>query len=125
MSNLGKIFIYEKEPKHLNQYKQHFETNGFIIFGTNNLYLLTQYSKEIKPDIIIINLPSSVVLNADTMAELEKTLYQNENCPEIYINYPLPSQHNLKIHQWNFETNDLNYEQILNILNDSGKDKTN
>ena len=25
MSNLGKIFIYEKEPKHLNQYKQHFE----------------------------------------------------------------------------------------------------
>ena len=125
MSNLGKIFIYEKKPQTLNQYRQHFETNGFFTFGTDNLYLLTQYSKEIHPDIIIINLPSSVVLNSDTMSELEKLLCQNDNCPEIYINYPSGSLNNLKVHQWNFETDELNYKQILSIINDLGKHKIN
>ena len=125
MSNLGKIFIYEKEPENLNKYKQHVETNGFFTFSTNNLYFLTQYAKEINPDIIIINLPSSIMLDSDTMSELENLLCQNNNCPEIYINHPLPSQHNFKIHQWNFETDNLNYEQILSIINNSNKHHIN
>ncbi|MBE6450458.1 MAG: hypothetical protein E7016_00660 [Alphaproteobacteria bacterium] len=121
MSNLGKIFIYEKTPEQLEKYRHHFETNGFFTFGTDNLYFLTQYAKEINPDIIIINLPLSIKLSNEAFIELEEKLCQAKSCPQIYINYQLPYRHKPQFHYWNFDTQDLNYEQILQIINDSNK----
>ena len=116
MSNLGKIFIYEKKTQDIDRYKELFETSGFFTFSTDNLYLLTQYTKEINPDIVIINLPSFIKLNNDTFTELEKLLCHTKSCPEVYINHKLPQEHQSQIHQWNFESENLNYEQIFKIL---------
>ncbi|MBQ8870711.1 MAG: hypothetical protein IJ019_04985 [Alphaproteobacteria bacterium] len=116
MSNLGKIFIYEKKTQDIDRYKELFETSGFFTFSTDNLYWLTQYTKEINPDIVIINLPSFIKLNNDTFTELEELLCYAKSCPEVYINYKLPQEHKSQIHQWNFESENLNYEQIFKIL---------
>ena len=74
MSYLGKIFIYEKNPDDLKYYESDFRRNGFFVFGTNNLYLLTQYAKEIKPNIIIINLPQSLHPDNNTFQNIEESL---------------------------------------------------
>lgn len=119
MSDIGKIFIYEKEPSHLKKFQNTFNENGFFTFGTDNLYLLLKYAQEINPDIIIINLPSYVILNNETLTQLENNLCNTKSCPQIYINYNLPENHKPQLHKWDFASDDLTYEQIIKIIKHS------
>ena len=119
MSSLGKVFIFEKNLNHLKKYQRIFSKIGFFTFSTDNLYLLLQYTKEVHPDIVIINIPNSVFLTENNLHQLEKNLCNKQNCPHIYINQILSSENNPHIHQWNFETEDLSYEQILQIIKHS------
>ncbi len=119
MSELGKIFIFEKDANNLKQYSDKFELNGFSIFGTNNLYLLTQYVKELKPDIVIINLPQTLHLDDKTFEDIENKLCIKDKCPDIYINTHWGFKHNNNFHYWNFVSDDLGYEQILSIISHS------
>ena len=85
MSDLGKIFIYEKNLHHLHQLIADLELHGFYTFGTNNLYALIQYAKEVKPDIMVINLPFKHTLSEEDIIKIEATVCKN-GCPDIYIN---------------------------------------
>ena len=68
------------------------------------------------PDIIIINLPHSCILSDEDIKNIETTLCKNKKCPQIFINYALPKHHKPQIHQWNFKTENLSYEQIMDIV---------
>jgi hypothetical protein len=123
MSYLGKIFIYEKNPDDLKYYESDFRRNGFFVFGTNNLYLLTQYAKEMKPDIVIINLPQSLHPDDNTFKNIEESLCNTENCPDIYINTDWNFKHKDEFHLLNFISEDLTPEQIFNVVNQSSLTK--
>ena len=123
MSYLGKIFIYEKNPDDLKYYESDFRRNGFFVFGTNNLYLLTQYAKEMKPNIVIINLPQSLHPDDNTFNNIEESLCNTENCPDIYINTDWNFKHKDEFHSFNFISEDLTPEQIFNIVNQSSLTK--
>ena len=123
MSYLGKIFIYEKNPDDLKYYESDFRRNGFFVFGTNNLYLLTQYAKEMKPDIVIINLPQSLHPDDNTFNNIEESLCNTENCPDIYINTDWNFKHKDEFHSFNFISEDLTPEQIFNVVNQSSLTK--
>ena len=123
MSYLGKIFIYEKNPDDLKYYESDFRRNGFFVFGTNNLYLLTQYAKEMKPDIVIINLPQSLHPDDNTFKNIEESLCNTDNCPDIYINTDWNFKHKDEFHSFNFISEDLTPEQIFNVVNQSSLTK--
>mgnify|MGYP003308203467 FL=1 len=123
MSYLGKIFIYEKNPDDLKYYESDFRRNGFFVFGPNNLYLLTQYAKEMKPDIVIINLPQSLHPDDNTFNNIEESLCNTENCPDIYINTDWNFKHKDEFHSFNFISEDLTPEQIFNVVNQSSLTK--
>lgn len=123
MSYLGKIFIYEKNPDDLKYYESDFRRNGFFVFGTNNLYLLTQYAKEIKPNIIIINLPQSLHPDNNTFQNIEESLCSSDNCPDIYINTDWHFKHKKAFHILNFISEDLTPEQIFKIVDKSSSIK--
>lgn len=123
MSDLGKIFIYEKNPDTLKYYESDFRRNGFFVFGTNNLYLLTQYAKEMKPNIVIINLPQSLHPDDNTFKNIEESLCNTENCPDIYINSNWNFEHKDEFHLLNFISEDLTPEQIFNVVNHSSLTK--
>lgn len=50
---LGRIFVYDTDNKRLNEIKDYFEIRGFELFGTDNIYKLLNYARELNPDIII------------------------------------------------------------------------
>ncbi|MBQ7303811.1 MAG: hypothetical protein IJW75_02695 [Alphaproteobacteria bacterium] len=116
MHKTEKIFVYGKYPEDLQNLQNVFADNGFFTFATDNLYLLSQYAKEVQPDIIIINLPTTLILSDEDLKHIETNICQRRKCPQIFINYKLPKDHNPKIHQWNFKGENLTYEQILKIV---------
>lgn len=122
MSDLGKIFIFEKNPYHLRKYVPLFEEHGFFPFGTDNLYSLIQYSKEVKPDIIIINIPKNHTLSENDIDKIENMLCKT-GCPNIYINQHINSDHSPNFNYWDFDK-DISYEQILSIIKQSMTNKT-
>ena len=115
MSELGKIFIYEKNLDQLNQLIENLKLRGFYTFGTDNLYALVQYAKEVHPDIVVINLPSNHTLSEEDICKLEKNICQTE-CPDIYINQNINSEHISKFHNWNFSAESITDEQLLEII---------
>lgn len=58
MSNLalGRIFVYDDNRKRLQGFRDFFANKDIQIFGTDNLYQLLNYSKEITPDVLIFDL---------------------------------------------------------------------
>lgn len=50
---LGRIFVYDTDKKRLGEVKEYFEIRGFELFGTDNIYQLLNYARELNPDIII------------------------------------------------------------------------
>ena len=123
MSDLGKIFIFEKKANYSKNYQENFDNQGFFTFSTDNLFLLTQYAKELNPDIVIINLPNSITLSAEDLFKLENLFCNLKTCPQIYINQPLPIKHKPQIHQLISNSENLSYKQILSIIQDSNSQK--
>ena len=115
MSDLGKIFIYEKNLHHLHQLIADLELHGFYTFGTNNLFALIQYAKEVKPDIMVINLPVKQTRSEEDISKIEATVCKN-GCPDIYINQNISHNRMSKFHTWNFNTEDITNEQLLTII---------
>lgn len=52
---LGRIFVYDADKENLQRFKQYFEARGFEFFGTDNVYQLLSYARELNPNIIIFN----------------------------------------------------------------------
>ena len=52
----GQIFVYDGKAAQLRAYKDFFALRTLQMFGTDNIYKLTQYAEEIPPEIMIFNL---------------------------------------------------------------------
>lgn len=115
MSDLGKIFVYEKNLEHLQQYVSDFKSLGFFYFGTDNLFLLVQYAKEVNPDVIIINVSENDMLSNEDIEQIENTLCTS-GCKNIYINQDTGKEHSPNFNYWEFGANEIFYKQILNII---------
>ncbi|MBR3502546.1 MAG: hypothetical protein IKO06_06535 [Alphaproteobacteria bacterium] len=50
---LGRIFVYDTDKKRLGEVKEFFEKRSFELFGTDNIYQLLNYARELNPDVII------------------------------------------------------------------------
>lgn len=122
MADLGKIFIFEKNPIHLQQYASSFEELGFFFFGTDNLYSLIQYAKEVKPDVVIIHVPENHTLSENDIDKIENMLCKN-GCPNIYINQHIHSNYSPNFNYWDFDK-DITYEQVLSIIKQAMLNKT-
>lgn len=123
MADLGKIFIFEKNPIHLQQYASSFEELGFFFFGTDNLYSLIQYAKEVKPDIVIIHVPKFHTLSEADISNIEAILCKSD-CPSIYINQHISSNHSSHFNYWDFENESISYGQILDVIKQTAHKKT-
>ncbi len=91
----GRIFVYDTEKKRLNEVKEYFENRGFQLFGTDNIYQLLNYARELKPDIIIFRVEENY---NPVRASLSKLI------PEVSgRNYPIvlikPKQFEFVYHQ--------------------------
>lgn len=115
MSSLGKIFVYEKNTQNLHTYIDKLELRGFITFGTDNLYQLLAYSKQINPDVVIMNLPDDFDADKNTWDKVEESLCYNA-CPQIYINSQRDFAHRPSFHYYDFSSDEINEEQINDIL---------
>lgn len=120
MSSLGKIFIYEQNFHNFKQYANHLEAQGFLTFGTDNLYLFLKYSEQINPDIVIMNLPEKFNANEQTWQTIENSLCK-QSCPQIFINSQRKFSHQPAFHYYDFKTKDVLEEQIIDILRHTPK----
>ncbi len=50
---LGRIFVYDTDKQHIAELKEYFENRAFVVFGTDNIYQLLNYARELNPDVII------------------------------------------------------------------------
>lgn len=50
---LGRVFVYDTDKKQLDEIKEYFENRGFELFGTDNIYQLLNYARELNPNVII------------------------------------------------------------------------
>lgn len=50
---LGRVFIYDTDKQNLSELKEYFENHSFEVFGTDNIYQLLNYARELNPNIII------------------------------------------------------------------------
>lgn len=59
MNSSGKIFMLDDDGIILDLYQELFEAKGYEVFATTNAYKLLMYSKEITPDIFLldVNMP--------------------------------------------------------------------
>ena len=48
---LGRIFVYDTDKKRLGEVKEYFEIRGFELFGTDNIYQLLNYARELNTDV--------------------------------------------------------------------------
>lgn len=67
-SHYGNIFFYDSRRHFLPAFFDIYNNNAFKTFGTDNMYQLLLYTREIKPDVMVINLqnqknPSAVLEN--------------------------------------------------------------
>ena len=67
-SHLGNIFFYDNRRHFLPAFFDIYNNNTFKTFGTDNMYQLLLYAREIKPDVMVINLqnqknPTAVLEN--------------------------------------------------------------
>ena len=49
----GRIFVYDTDKKRLSELKEFFEKRSFEMFGTDNIYQLLNYARELNPNVII------------------------------------------------------------------------
>lgn len=55
-AQLGNIFFYDNRRSFLSAFNDIYDNHAFKTFGTDNLYQLLLYSREIKPDVMVLNL---------------------------------------------------------------------
>ena len=79
-----KIFVYDSNITRLSAYQDFFDSRSLQMFGTDNIYKLTQYIKEITPEIIVFNLNENPQLVTSVSSCLfEKQYFQS---PVIILN---------------------------------------
>ena len=84
MSVLGKVFVYEENSSEIRQHISHLTDFGFFVFGTDNLYLLLKYAKEVHPDVVFFNLSESFQTSDKDWHIIEQSLCYKQ-CPKIFI----------------------------------------
>lgn len=52
---LGRIFVYDTDKERLLKFKEYFESRGYELFGTDNIYQLLNYTRELNPNVIVFN----------------------------------------------------------------------
>ncbi len=70
-----RIFVYDSDPTHLSAYRDFFDSRSLPMFGTDNIYKLTQYSKEITPEIMVFNLNKNSELAMSVLNDLSEKKY--------------------------------------------------
>lgn len=80
----GQIFVYDGKAAQLRAYKDFFALRDLQMFGTDNIYKLTQYAAEIPPEIMIFNLgdnPQQTASALECLAAKDEITY-----PVIVLN---------------------------------------
>ena len=74
----GQIFVYDSAVAQLSAYQDFFASRSLNMFGTDNIYQLTQYSREISPEIMVFNLndnPQAVTSAISHLSEEQHIYY--------------------------------------------------
>jgi len=79
-----RIFVYDSNITHLSIYQDFFASRSLKMFGTDNIYKLTQYSKEIAPEVMIFNLNDNSELVQSALNDLSEKQYIQS--PVIVLN---------------------------------------
>jgi len=116
MTSLGKVFILENHPEHLNADAEAIEELGFTVFSTDNIYLLLRYAAEVKPDVVIMNFPEEFNADSQTWQDLQHHLCQKGSCPKIYTNAATDVTGSHTFHHTLFHSRELEKQDILDIL---------
>ncbi len=116
MTTLGKVFILESHPEHLNAEAEAFEEMGFTIFSTDNIYLLLRYATEVRPDIVIMNFPDDFNADSQTWQDLQDHLCRQGSCPKIYTNAAANVKDGQTFQHASFRSRELEKQDILEIL---------
>lgn len=85
-SYLGNIFFYDSRRHFLPAFIDIYDNHAFKIFGTDNMYQLLLYAREIKPDVMVINLQNQKNPTAVLESIFDKSAA--ENFPVIALNAP-------------------------------------
>lgn len=52
---MGKVFIIDDKNDRVEQYSNLLKKQGIDVFATNNVYKMTKYSKELQPDLYVVD----------------------------------------------------------------------
>ncbi len=52
---MGKVFIIDDKNDRVEQYSNLLKEQGIDVFATNNVYQMTRYSKELQPDLYVVD----------------------------------------------------------------------
>lgn len=118
MTQLGKIFIYEENPKILANANTNLKTQGFFAFGTDNIYQFLKYAAVVHPDIVIMDMPQDFAFDDAFWTELQKSLCQ-KHCPEIYINADPPFSNNKALHITKFNKSNINPDELTKLVKET------
>ncbi len=73
-SSLGRIFIYDDNKPMLSAFKDIFTSHAFQMFGTDNVYQLLQYAKEITPDVMIFDIEENYTAATSTINHMGREI---------------------------------------------------
>lgn len=71
----GRIFIYDDNIPMLREFEKMLEQHDLETFGTNNVYKLLQYSKEINPDVMIFEVDNEQTPAKATLNHIGKEIH--------------------------------------------------
>ena len=77
----GNVFLYNDNKLPLSAFDDFFTSRSFKMFGSDNLYQLIRYAREINPDLLIFN------LQEHPASDVSPLLHFNTAIPAI--NYPI------------------------------------
>ena len=111
---LGRIFVYDTDKTRLEEFEDFFQKRSFEVFGTDNIYKLLNYARELNPNIIIFRVEENYNPVRASLSKLIPDI-SGRNYPIVLIK---PKQFEFVYHQGvaHYLHSPFNIDELLDIV---------
>ena len=111
---LGRIFVYDTDKTRLEEFEDFFQKRSFEVFGTDNIYKLLNYARELNPNIIIFRVEENYNPVRASLSRLIPDI-SGRNYPIVLIK---PKQFEFVYHQGvaHYLHSPFNIDELLDIV---------
>ena len=117
MEKCGRIFMLNDDPIMLNMYAEFLRGHGLDVFATDNAYKMILYAREIRPNLIIldVNIP---IMTGWQVLEYLKSDVKLRSIPVVMLTMPNEVQKAIALGAANFLLKPVEPLKLLSMVND-------